>query len=437
MRKPATIDPRLQRLLGGDTLAALRARLRRHYERGGAAGGVLHLGDLHGAEREALALLSGRPASSARSLRLDLAQLDLALRNAGIATSLHDALQQLDGPLTDRSAERAAAQTAWQALLAQPRADARLRDWLVTTSAAGLLKRLAHQDCAAASALLAQADAVLQRLPAPGLPRAQLAAQTLGDAHALDDGRPVATLVLAAWRHAPAPLAASRSSDAGDPGTETDSPAQEEATDPAAPAPERSRDLWARAGVLVNELARPVLVLNLPSPTGSGALTWQPGEPAYLSLRWLLRHAPAWAVAGRTVYVCENPNLLAIAADRLGPQCAPLVCTDGMPAAAQRTLLQQLSQCGARLRCHADFDWPGLRIINQLLSHPGTEPWCMGTADYEAAALTTSGSNLAMTGPEATALWDARLAHAMHKRGRAIAEEALADRLLNHLSQTR
>ena len=264
MRKPATIDPRLQRLLGGDALAALRARLRRHYERGGTADGVLHLGDLHSAEREALALLSGRPASRARSLRLDLAPLDLALREASIAASLRDALQQLDGPLIDRAAERAAAQTAWEALLAQPWTDARLRDWLVTTGATGLLKRLARQDCRTAAALLAQADAVLQRLPAPGLPRAQLAAQTLGDAHALDDGRPVATLVLAAWRHATAPPTGSQASDAGDPGTEPDSPAQEEATDPAAPAPERSRDLWARAGVLVNELARPVLVLNLP-----------------------------------------------------------------------------------------------------------------------------------------------------------------------------
>ncbi len=437
MRKPATIDPRLQRLLGGDALAALRARLRRHYERGGTADGVLHLGDLHSAEREALALLSGRPASRARSLRLDLAPLDLALREAGIAASLRDALQQLDGPLIDRAAERAAVQTAWEALLAQPWTDARLRDWLVTAGASGLLKRLARQDSAAAAALLNQADAVLQRLPAAGLPRAQLAAQTLGDAHALDDGRPVATLVLAAWRHAPAPLAPSQASDAGDPGTEPDSPAQEETTDPAASAPERSRDLWARAGVLVNELARPVLVLNLPGRVGSGALPWQPGEPAYLSLRWLLRQAPTWPVAGCSVYVCENPNLLAIAADRLGPHCAPLVCTDGMPAAAQRTLLQQLSRCGARLRCHADFDWPGLRITNQLLCHPGTEPWCMGTADYEAAALTTSGSDLAMTGPEATPLWDAGLAHAMRKHGRAIAEEALADQLLDHLSQTR
>jgi hypothetical protein len=39
--------------------------------------------------------------------------------------------------------------------------------------------------------------AVLACLPAQGLTRAQLAAATLGDAHALDDGQALATLVLA------------------------------------------------------------------------------------------------------------------------------------------------------------------------------------------------------------------------------------------------
>ena len=97
-----------------------------------------------------------------------------------------------------------------------------------------------------------------------------------------------------------------------------------EAGDPDGPS---TRDLWANAGVLVNELARPALVLNAP---GVGSL----GEPSCLSLRSLLRSPPRWNVRGRTVYVCENPNLLAIAADTLGASCAPLVCTEGMPAAA-------------------------------------------------------------------------------------------------------
>lgn len=99
------------------------------------------------------------------------------------------------------------------------------------------------------------------------------------------------------------------------------------------------------------------------------------GEPGYLSLRRLLRSPPAWAVADVTVYVCENPNLMAIAADRVGARCAPLVCTDGMPAAAQRTLLAQLAQAGARLRYHGDFDWAGLRIANHVMRTWEARPW--------------------------------------------------------------
>lgn len=56
------------------------------------------------------------------------------------------------------------------------------------------------RDPARAQQLLVATDIVLRRLPEEGLPRSQLAAETLGDAHALDTGRPVATLVLSAWR---------------------------------------------------------------------------------------------------------------------------------------------------------------------------------------------------------------------------------------------
>lgn len=107
-----------------------------------------------------------------------------------------------------------------------------------------------------------------------------------GDAHAPDQGRPVATLVLAVLRR----------QDSGD--------AQD-----AVQTGEPMRVIWARAGVLVNELARPALFLNVPLAVDAFAA----GEPAYLSLRALLRTPPRWKVAGRPGFVCENPNLLAIA----------------------------------------------------------------------------------------------------------------------------
>jgi uncharacterized protein (TIGR02679 family) len=242
-----------------------------------------------------------------------------------------------------------------------------------------------------------------------------LAAETLGDAHALDTGRPAATLVLAAWRGYEA------GSDMGD---------------PAEPAEtlrdERLRDVWARAGVLVNELARPALLLNMPVRASAPPLA-APGEPAYASLRLLLRAPPPWSVAGRAVHVCENPNLLAIAADQLGRRCAPMLCTDGMPAAAQRILLVQLAEAGATLLYHGDFDWAGLHIANHVFSAYGARPWRFGTEDYVAAVTRRSASGHRLIGPPVAASWDAVLASTMLSFDLAVPEEAVAGPLIRDL----
>ena len=188
--------------------------------------------------------------------------------------------------------------------------------------------------------------------------------------------------------------------------------------------------------MLVNELARPALVLNLPALGRSGSL-WTAGEPAYLSLRLLLRAQPQWSVRDKPVFVCENPNLLAIAADRLGAHCAPMVCTEGMPGAAQRTLLTQLAQAGARLYYHGDFDWPGIHIANHVLRTWQARPWRLATVDYEAAANDAPHSrcDLADNGPDAS--WDKLLAPAMRRHRLAIAEEAVAGALMEDLERIR
>jgi uncharacterized protein (TIGR02679 family) len=195
---------------------------------------------------------------------------------------------------------------------------------------------------------------------------------------------------------------------------------------------ERARDTWARAGVLVNQLARPALFLNLPvKSAGDGGRT---GEPSYLSLRSLLRSPPAWDVAGRRIFVCENPNLVAIAADRWGRDCASLVCTDGMPAAAQRTLLSQLALAEARLCYHGDFDWPGLRIANHVMREQGAGPWRFNAVDYVAAVRATSGFPQRLEGTAVKASWDDGLAAAMDEHGITVAEEAVAAQLLSDLT---
>lgn len=426
-------DAKLQRLLGGSTLSSLRQRLRRHFERHDDRDTchrrqTLQLGGLTPAEHEALSLLTGQSPRTASSIRIDIAEIDAALRAADICGSLRDALERLDGPIVNHLAVRATARQAWLALTRPPDCDRRLSTWLQAPDSVALLKRLARRNITSAENLLRQANAVMRHLPAAGLTRAQLAAQTLGNAHGLDSGQPVASIVLAVWRLAdPARMPTFEKRPPG----MTDA-VEEDADhegDETRLTREPAREIWARAGVLVNELARPALLLNLPL-TGSGPPTRTPGEPSYLSLRQLVRTPPLWTVEGTSVFVCENPNLLAIAADRLGAQCAPLVCTDGMPAAAQRALLTQLARAGARLRYHGDFDWPGLRIANHVLRNWQATPWRMSASDYEAAVRTTPDRPGDLGETDVVAEWEPALTVAMRHRGLTIAEEAVADDLI-------
>ncbi|PAQ06536.1 TIGR02679 family protein [Mesorhizobium temperatum] len=426
------VDPRLQRLLGGDDLASLRKRLRQRFERAPLEGAVDHIRvvGLSAEEHAALAALLGRAQRRSKSLQIDVRRVDADLRRAGIATSLRDALERLDGSILHLAGARLRQQTLWSSVI-DGCSHPDLARLLLTPEGIGLVKRLARRDTVAAAELCRRAEEVLQHLPAKGITRSQLAAGVLGDAHALDNGRGAAALVLAVLRQTamPAPDAAAPIADEDG---ETERKSREDVVLEAAAGAERIRETWARAGVLVNELARPALFLNLPT-NGTESDRLPLGEPAYASLRSLLRSPPRWDVAGRNVYVCENPNLLAIAADRWGAGCAPLVCTEGMPAAAQRCLLAQLALAGARLRYHGDFDWPGLRIGNQVMREHGAEPWRFGAADYIAAVRTAPGLAHPLGGKVAEASWDGALAPAMREHCVAIAEEALAASLLPDL----
>jgi uncharacterized protein (TIGR02679 family) len=137
-------------------------------------------------------------------------------------------------------------------------------------------------------------------------------------------------------------------------------------------------------------------------------------------------------VAGREIFVCENPNIVAIAADRLGALCAPLVCTDGMPSAAQQTLLAQLAAQGARLRYHGDFDWAGVAIGNFVMREFGAQQWRFGASDY-LSACGNRGIDL-QTDARVTALWDDRLAEVMCEHRAVVHEEAVVETLLRDLA---
>jgi uncharacterized protein (TIGR02679 family) len=417
-------DGRLQRLLGGEGLASLRQRLRQRFERAALDRAVegFRIGNLTADEHAALARLLGRSARFSSSLQVDVQIIDAALRRAGIATSLRDALEQLDGPIIHIATARGNLEAVWSEVVDDCQHPG-LAELLRAPAGIGLLKRLSGRDPEVAAQLRRRAEAVLLCLPANGVARAQLAANVLGDAHALDSGQATATIVLAVWRRIMAPTceveeASPDSRDQGDVAYEI--------------RDERTRDVWARAGVLVNELARPALFLNLPT-LDDGNRTQTLGEPGYLSLRSLLRSPPRWAVTDRNVFVCENPNLLAIAADALGPRCAPMVCTEGMPAAAQRTLLTQLARAGARLRYHGDFDWPGLRIGNHVMRQCGAQPWRFGAVEYTTSVQSAACPGYPLEGSAVIASWDEALTSAMQTHQLAIAEEGVAASLLQDL----
>ncbi len=420
----AAADDRLQRLLGGEHLAGLRKRLRRRFERAASeqANDSFRIGQLTPDEHAALAALTGRRPRFSGSLQIDLPSVDAALRQAGIAESLRVALEHLDGPIIHLATARDETQSLWSRV-AESGAHPGLADFLLAPAAMGLLKRLSGGDPVTATELCGRVEAVLGCLPANGLTRAQLAADVLGDAHALDTGRAVATLVLAVWRQVAVAVD-------GQPLGANAAP-EDDGIQQALNA-ESTRDVWARAGILVNELARPAACLNLPA---RDARDQMPGEPGYLSLRRLLRFPPAWDVAGLAVHVCENPNLLAIAADNLGSRCPPMICTDGMPAAAQNRLMSQLVQAGACLLYHGDFDWAGLHIGNYVMRVFGARPWRFGAADYLDAVRIAARPGHRLKGMAVVASWDADLTPAMADHQVGIAEEGVAAALLQDLDK--
>jgi uncharacterized protein (TIGR02679 family) len=395
-------DERLARLLGGAELSNLRARLRRRYEFGPADGKLqsIQIGKLNQTERAALASLVGRKGGVATSITIDVAEVDRTLSDAGIAPSLRAALERLDGPIVHRETELSRIRDRWASVLAGC-SHTDLIAYLSSPLNFGVLKRVSGNRPDSASVICIQTEGILGRLPAAGIPRSQIAAELLGDAHGLDSARAVATLTLAALR--------SRSStDTGD-----------------------DRDTWAAVGILVNELARPAMFMNVPC----SGLTVSLGEPQYASLRLLARRPPNWAVAGRNILVCENPNLVAILADRLGTACPPVVCVDGHLGAAQRTILKQLKASGADLRYHGDYDWPGIVIANNVIARYGAIPWHFSAADYAAAAESAPELAAPLSGRSVIASWDADLTATMTKAGIKIEEEAIAERIINLLSE--
>jgi uncharacterized protein (TIGR02679 family) len=404
---------RLSRLLGRQELEWLVTAARRRLEYGG--GDRLTVSGLSSEQRAAAEGLLGRRPGRGDSLSLSLGEVEAVLQQAGAAADLRSALERLGGPLLDRQAEQAALRQRWDDVWQRAGAQAgeRLMPWLEGLKGSGLLRRLSGRDPDVATRLLGEALLVITRLPGGGQTLSTLAATAVGDAHALDPGRPLTTLVKKAALYL---------------GDQDEAEGQEEG----------DRALWAAVGILPGgAITSTVLVVNL-DVRGAGATAaalrrlGEEGQPVWLSLRQLLRDAPHWHCRGQTVYVCENPAVVAEAADALGPRCRPLVCTNGQPVAAVTTLLRQLGAAGAALCYHGDFDWPGIVIGNRIIGKLGARPWRFDAHGYRQAAETLSCQPL--SGRPVIPAWDPRLGEAMAALDLQVHEEQVLSGLLEDLT---
>ena len=131
------------------------------------------------------------------------------------------------------------------------------------------------------------------------------------------------------------------------------------------------------------------------------------------------------------MFVCENPSVVAAAADRLGVRCAPLLSTEGQPRTAAHLVLRALRSAGIKLLYHGDLDWPGIAITNLLIQRHGILPWRMSESDYRSAP-----SGKPLSGKPVAPSWDRKLLIAMQERGCAVHEEQVMDLLLRDLESS-
>ncbi|MGH3622172.1 MAG: DUF2399 domain-containing protein, partial [Sciscionella sp.] len=189
------------------------------------------------------------------------------------------------------------------------------------------------------------------------------------------------------------------------------------------------RDAWASVGVRCDGVSPRVLVLNLPlsgdSPSARLCAV-AAGEPIWLTMRSLSGN---WSVPEpRTVFVCENPTVLEAAADLLGADCPPMVCTDGFASGAALDLIGGLSDAGCRLRIRADVDPAGFSIVDQIRSvAPDASLWRFDIALYsDVTGAPASSGESRETGPTLRELSD--------EHGVALHEERVLDQLLADLA---
>jgi uncharacterized protein (TIGR02679 family) len=350
-------------------------------------------------------------------LAVRLGDVDHAVREAA-GLGLVQLLELIGPPLKDRPAERqrlaegreAAIRSAENSFLT---ARGWFQAWLADLAADGTLTRMVN---AGDARQVRQAVQVLEwleqrtGLKAAPAQLAELAATVTGDTKALNHGTALATLVLRALAFR---LGADRPK-----------------------TTEERRDLWDRTGIIVDDLASRVLVLNL-TADGTGLGEWLTGAkahgtPFYVTLHQLVT-LPVTLPPEQAVRVCENPAVLRRAAAELGPRSRPLICTEGQPSTAFHRLAAAITRAHGQLSYHGDFDWPGIGIAAGIIARHGARPWRFTSAHYE-SGLKDDAGHVSLVGTPQPTPWDPALGTAMRARGRVLYEESVADLLVGDLA---
>ena len=382
--------------------------------------------------------------------RLDLGRLEDVLVERLIGRDLDEALSRLGHPASKEAAQRRTARTRsaaarsalhdavepWPEPWAQEWAESVIRAGLhggldaddVTTVAHDVRQLLDYLGSTASRPPPAPHAAIrldLEGFPGPptddrpdgvdatgevGSPfvsRTDLAAVLFGSAHALDPGLRLTAFVTRALRlHVGEDLA--------------------------------GRELWEAAGVQADRVSAPALVWAVPA-TGRSALaellrgSADGGLPLHTSLLALHRH-PVSVPADTQVLAVENPRLVEAAAERGLAGC--VVATNGNPATAVTTLLDQMRASGATVWYHGDFDAAGIAICRRM-HDSGCRPWMMTANDYHRAISIAHEGGVRLEldtkacGPTP---WDPPLEPAFNRSRQIVHEEYLLDDVLDTFS---
>ncbi len=381
--------------LRGDGWRRLLAAVRRRLDKtGGEVAGSIVIVEPVAAERRVVEELFGR-APAVKRLGLQVSEIDEAMRRT-YGVGLLKALAWLDRP-EEPSDLKGALEAAMRCRHAR---EGWFTGWLGGLSRDGTAARLVRDGD---GDLLGRAAAVLDRLPVRDVPLPVLAEWATGDATALS-GTPLADLVLRAlvfWQGATPPSGR-----------------------------DAERRVWNDAGVLADDLASQVLVLNVRAREDHTVAGWladaaTAGIPFRLTLHQLMI-APV-TPAGERIFVCENAIVLRAAAAEFGKDCAPLVCVEGAPSAACDRLLK----AAKRVHWHNDFDWPGVRHTAAATERYAATPWRMSATDYLDAL--EAGPAAPLAGTRTPTPWDDRLAAEMVRERKAVREERLLPGLLSDL----